>query len=71
MDCLHFILSIGNRLGWNDTDTIDGVVVQHLISEKGLIQQKHSLACYPLLMDSISAMWKSGHISAYLQRSLN
>ncbi|WP_426616658.1 dUTP diphosphatase [Bacillus velezensis] len=35
VDCLHFILSIGNRLGWNDTDTIDGVVVQHLISEKG------------------------------------
>ncbi|QCY75665.1 dUTP diphosphatase [Bacillus subtilis] len=35
VDCLHFILSIGNRLGWNDTDTIDDVVVQHLISEKG------------------------------------
>ena len=35
VDCLHFLLSIGNRLGWNDTDTIDGVVVQHLISEKG------------------------------------
>ena len=34
MDCLHFILSIGNRLGWNDTDTIDDVVVQHLISDK-------------------------------------
>ncbi|AIX06332.1 dUTP diphosphatase [Bacillus subtilis] len=35
VDCLHFILSIGNRLGWNDTDTIDDVVVQHLISDKG------------------------------------
>ncbi|AWD86550.1 MULTISPECIES: dUTP diphosphatase [Bacillus] len=35
VDCLHFILSIGNRLGWNDTDTIDDVVAQHLISEKG------------------------------------
>ncbi|MEC0392875.1 dUTP diphosphatase [Bacillus subtilis] len=35
VDCLHFILSIGNWLGWNDTDTIDDVVVQHLISEKG------------------------------------
>ncbi|WP_209783685.1 MULTISPECIES: dUTP diphosphatase [Bacillus amyloliquefaciens group] len=35
VDCLHFILSIGNRLGWNDTDTIDDVVGQHLISEKG------------------------------------
>ncbi|NLS87995.1 dUTPase [Bacillus subtilis] len=34
VDCLHFILSIGNRLGWNDTDTIDDVVVQHLISDK-------------------------------------
>ncbi|PAE75142.1 MULTISPECIES: dUTP diphosphatase [Bacillus amyloliquefaciens group] len=35
VDCLHFILSIGNRLGWNDTDTIDDVVAQHLIFEKG------------------------------------
>ncbi|QBJ83540.1 dUTP diphosphatase [Bacillus subtilis] len=35
VDCLHFILSIGNRLGWNDTGTIDDVVVQHLISDKG------------------------------------
>ncbi|MBU8888097.1 dUTP diphosphatase [Bacillus sp. FJAT-27001] len=35
VDCLHFILSIGNRLGWNDNETIDDVVVQHLISEKG------------------------------------
>ncbi|MGG4029852.1 dUTP diphosphatase [Bacillus subtilis] len=35
VDCLHFILSIGNLLGWNDTDTIDDVVVQHLISDKG------------------------------------
>ncbi|MED4860112.1 dUTP diphosphatase [Bacillus atrophaeus] len=34
VDCLHFILSIGNRLGWNDTDTIDDVVVQHLITDK-------------------------------------
>ena len=34
VDCLHFIVSIGNRLGWNDTDTIDDVVVQHLISDK-------------------------------------
>ncbi|MCY7425321.1 dUTP diphosphatase [Bacillus amyloliquefaciens] len=35
VDCLHFILSIGNRLGLNDTDTIDDVVAQHLISKKG------------------------------------
>ncbi|MEW7873354.1 dUTP diphosphatase [Bacillus velezensis] len=30
VDCLHFILSIGNRLGWNDTDTINDISSKYL-----------------------------------------
>ena len=44
VDCLHFILSIGNYLGMSETITVEWISEQEIIPKRR--QQTHSFVCY-------------------------